>query len=143
MVDVSDKSVTSRQALAVARVRTTRKVAALILGLGLPKGDVSAVARIAAILGAKRTSELIPLCHPLSLTNVRAEVAVSASGLVKVSVFAACVGPTGVEMEAMTGASIGALTIYDMIKGIDRNAFIERVELMTKSGGRSGRWRRT
>lgn len=145
MVDVSEKPSTKRRAEATATVTTTAEVARAILEGRAAKGDVSAVARIAAILGAKKTSDLVPLCHPLALTKVSAEidVAIEASeGVVRVFVAAECVGPTGVEMEAMTGASIGALAVYDMIKGVDRGARISSVELRSKSGGRSGDWRR-
>ena len=149
MVDVGDKPSTKRRAEAVALVHTTAEVARAITVGALPKGDVAAVARIAAIMGAKRASDLVPLCHPIALTHVSADVEVEASSTrggpatIRVRVVAECVGPTGVEMEAMAGASIGALTIYDMIKGLDRGASIARVELLAKSGGRSGEWRRT
>jgi len=145
MVDVSEKSATKRRAEAVALVSTTPEVARAILDGTAPKGDVAAVARIAAIQATKKTSDLVPLCHPLSLTHVSADVTVEVkprAGSIRVAVAAECVGPTGVEMEAMTGASVGALAVYDMIKGMDRGAAIARVELVSKSGGRSGDWRR-
>lgn len=143
VVDVSEKPATKRRAEAVALVSTTAEVARAILDGKTAKGDVAAVARIAAILGAKRTSELVPLCHPLALTYVAADVEVEPKrGTIRIVVSAECIGPTGVEMEAMTGASVGALTVYDMIKGLDRGASITRVELVSKSGGRSGSWRR-
>ena len=142
VVDVGQKPSTHRTAEAVAIVHTTPEVAKAIGEGSVAKGDVAAVARIAAIMGAKRTSELVPLCHPLALTAVSADVSVDRKGSVTLTVRAECTGPTGVEMEAMTGASIGALTIYDMIKGMDRGAAIARVELRSKAGGRSGEWRR-
>ena len=146
VVDVGAKPSTRRRAEAEATVVTTAAVARAIRDGETPKGDVSAVARVAAIQGAKRTSELVPLCHPLALTHLAADVTIATTragvGTVRVVVSAECVGPTGVEMEAMCGASIGALTIYDMIKGLDRGATIERVALRAKSGGRSGDWRR-
>jgi cyclic pyranopterin phosphate synthase len=148
MVDVSPKPATKRRAEAVALVSTTAEVARAILDGNAPKGDVAAVARIAAIQATKKTADLLPLCHPLALTHVSADVAVEplageGKGTIRVTVAAECVGPTGVEMEAMTGASVGALTVYDMIKGMDRGAAIARVELVSKSGGRSGDWRRS
>ena len=145
MVDVGEKPATKRRAEAVAIVTTTASVARAILDGTAPKGDVAAVARVAAIQATKKTSELVPLCHPLALTHVTADVEVSSArdvGTVRVVVVAECVGPTGVEMEAMCGASIGALAVYDMIKGMDRGALVSRVELVAKSGGRSGDWRR-
>jgi cyclic pyranopterin phosphate synthase len=108
-----------------------------------PKGDVLGVARIAGIQAAKRTSELIPLCHPLALSFVGVEGAVDAErGAIELIAEARTTGPTGVEMEALTAASVAALTVYDMVKGIDRGARIATVELLEKSGGRSGHWRR-
>jgi cyclic pyranopterin phosphate synthase len=142
VVDVGDKPHTRRRAEARAVVRTTRAVAKTIREGRAPKGDVVAVARVAAIQGCKRTSELIPLCHPIALTHVAVEIDVATSGAIEVRVACECVGPTGVEMEALTGASIGALAIYDMIKAIDRRASIETTELLAKSGGRSGDFKR-
>lgn len=141
VVDVGAKSPTARRAVARATVQTTAAVARAIRTGKTPKGDVAAVTRVAALMGAKKTSELVPLCHPLSLTHLTADVQVRGTK-VTIEVGAECVGPTGVEMEAMTGASIAALTVYDMIKGLDRGARIESVELVSKSGGRSGTWRR-
>lgn len=146
VVDVGGKASTKRRAEAIAIVSTTAEVADAIRDGRAPKGDVAAVARIAGILGAKRTSELVPLCHPIALTHVSADIDVTSArgrGTITITVVAECVGPTGVEMEAMTGASIAALTLYDMIKGLDRSASIARVELRSKSGGRSGSWTRT
>ena len=107
-----------------------------------PKGDVVAVARVAAIQACKRTSELIPLCHPIALTHVAVEIDVATRGTIEVRVACECFGKTGVEMEALTGASVGALAIYDMIKGLDRAASIATTELLAKSGGRSGSYKR-
>lgn len=143
VVDVGDKAVTRRRAEARAVVRTTAEVAQAIAEGSVPKGDVAAVARIAAIQGAKRTSELVPLCHPLGLTHVAVDVDVSPKGRIELRVVCECVGQTGVEMEALTGASVGALAVYDMIKALDRAASIRKVELLSKSGGKSGDWRRT
>jgi cyclic pyranopterin phosphate synthase len=112
-----------------------------LFAAGLPKGDAPAVARIAAITGAKRTPELVPLCHPIALTAVEADVEPSAGGA-RVVVTVRTAGRTGVEMEAMTGAALGAITLYDMIKGLDRGAEIGPVRLLSKSGGRSGEWQR-
>ncbi len=142
VVDVGDKPATRRKAIARATVQTTPRVTKAIRDGKAPKGDIAAVARVAALMGAKKTSELIPLCHPLALTHLSVDVVVRGARIV-VEVSAECVGPTGVEMEAMTGASIAALTVYDMIKGMDRGARIESVELLEKSGGRSGTWKRS
>lgn len=142
VVDVGGKPITRRRAEAQAVVRMAPETAAAILDRKVPKGDVAAVARIAAIQACKRTSDLVPLCHPIALTHVSVDVKVSRKGRARLVVACECVGQTGVEMEALTGASVGALTIYDMIKGIDRGASIAKVELLAKSGGRSGDWRR-
>ncbi len=139
MVDVGAKPVTSREAVARARVRmqpATRE----LLATGAPKGDVLAVARVAGIQAAKRTGELIPLCHPLPLDAVAVDLQLEDSG-VRVTATARCTGRTGVEMEALTAASLAALTIYDMLKGVDRGMVIEDVRLLAKSGGRSGDWK--
>jgi cyclic pyranopterin phosphate synthase len=141
MVDVGAKAVTERWARARATVRMTAKTAALVRSGDLPKGDVVAVTRIAAIQAAKRTSELIPLCHPLPLTHVDVEVEVSEDA-VEIVAAARTTGQTGVEMEALTAASVGALTVYDMVKGVERGVTIERVELLDKTGGKSGEWHR-
>jgi len=143
MVDVSEKPATDRAATARAIVRVS-PATALKVGAGdAPKGDVIGVARIAGIQAAKRTSELIPLCHPLSLSFVGVEAAVdSERGEIELIAEARTTGPTGVEMEALTAASVAALTVYDMVKGIERGAEIVSVALLEKSGGRSGEWRR-
>jgi cyclic pyranopterin monophosphate synthase len=141
MVDVSAKDVTRRRAVARAFVRMAPETAAAVTAGDAPKGDVLGVARIAGIQAAKQTGALIPLCHPLGLdhVDVRAEVA---EGGVAIEAEASVEGRTGVEMEAMVAASVAALTIYDMVKGIERGVAIESVELVAKSGGRSGDWRR-
>jgi cyclic pyranopterin phosphate synthase len=143
MVDVGAKPATDRRAVAQALVRVSPQTAAAVAAGDAPKGDVAAVARIAGIQAAKRTSELIPLCHPLALSFVGVEVTVDVdSGTIAVTAEARTTGPTGVEMEALTAASVAALTVYDMVKGIERGAAIESIELLEKSGGRSGEWRR-
>ena len=140
MVDVSTKASTVRVARAEATVRMQSATLNAVLDGTLPKGDVLAVARIAGIQGAKRTAELIPLCHPLALTNASVDFRrVGDDGL---RILAECkvTGTTGVEMEALTAASVAALTIYDMCKSADRGMTIERVRLTHKSGGKSGVW---
>ena len=143
MVDVSAKPVTARRAMATATVRMRPDVLAALLDAGGPKGDAFVVARLAGIGAAKRTSELIPLCHPLPLD--RADVTLEAdraTGNVRITAEAAATARTGVEMEALTAASIAALTLYDMAKALQRDIVIERVELLSKEGGRSGVYRR-
>jgi cyclic pyranopterin phosphate synthase len=143
MVDVGDKPATERRAVARARDRIAPDTARAVLAGDAPKGDVIGVARIAGIQAAKRTGDLIPLCHPLALSFVGVEGEVDAgAGEVTLTAEAHTTGPTGVEMEAMTAAAVAALTVYDMIKGIDRSAEIVEVTLLEKSGGRSGLWRR-
>jgi cyclic pyranopterin monophosphate synthase len=143
MVDVGDKPATERRAVAHAVVRVSGETARRVAQGDAPKGDVIGVARIAGIQAAKRTSELIPLCHPLSLSFVGVEGAVDvASGEIELTAEARTTGPTGVEMEALTAATVAALTVYDMVKGIERGAEIAEVALLAKSGGRSGDWRR-
>lgn len=141
MVDVTDKAVTSREALAQAVVRMRPETLAMIVNGGHPKGDVFAVARIAGIQAAKKTSDLIPLCHPLMLTSVKVEL--SAQGTDAVLIVARCklAGQTGVEMEALTAASVAALTIYDMCKAVDRGMTIEGVRVLEKLGGKSGHFK--
>ena len=138
MVDVTDKAVTSREATAQAVVRMRPETLDMIVSGGHPKGDVFAVARIAGIQAAKKTSDLIPLCHPLMLTSVKLEL--SAQGTDAVLIVARCklAGQTGVEMEALTAASVAALTIYDMCKAVDRGMTIESVRVLEKLGGKSG-----
>jgi len=143
MVDVGDKPVSERRAVARALVRVSPGTAERVLAGDAPKGDVLGVARIAAIQAAKRTSELIPLCHPLALTFIDVDARVQADdGQVILTAEARTTAQTGVEMEALTAASVAALTVYDMVKGIERGASIGPVELLEKSGGRSGHWRR-
>jgi cyclic pyranopterin phosphate synthase len=143
MVDVADKPATERRAVARATVRVSPETARAVQAGDAPKGDVLGVARIAGIQAAKRTSELIPLCHPLALTFVGVEGEVdAAAGTIVLSAEARTTGQTGVEMEALTAASVAALTVYDMVKGIERGAEIAEVALLEKSGGRSGHWRR-
>lgn len=143
MVDVGAKPQTDRVATARAVVRMTPKTAAAVVAGDAPKGDVIGTARLAAIQAAKRTDELIPLCHSLPLSGVDVDVDVDAQeGTVIVTVTARVYARTGVEMEAMVGSAAGALCVYDMVKGIERGVVIERVELLAKSGGRSGTWRR-
>ena len=143
MVDVSGKEATSRVAVAEGRVRMARATLAAILAGDAKKGDVIGTARIAGIMAAKRTAELIPLCHPLSLSKIAVDIAAEEAlpGLV-VRAEARCVGPTGVEMEALTAVSLACLTIYDMAKAIDRSMQIEGVRLVEKRGGKSGDWAR-
>lgn len=144
MVDVSDKDVTLRRAVARAVVRVSAETAALVVAGDAPKGDVIGVARIAGIQAAKRTHELIPLCHQLPLSFVGVEATIDAqAGLIELVAEARTTAQTGVEMEALTAASVAALTIYDMVKGVERGAVIEQVELLEKSGGRSGHWTRS
>jgi cyclic pyranopterin phosphate synthase len=143
MVDVGAKPETDRVASARAVVRMTPQTAAAVAAGDAPKGDVVGTARIAAIQAAKRTDEWIPLCHTLPLDAFDVEIDVdAAAGTVTVTATARVHARTGVEMEAMVGCAAGALTIYDMVKGIERGVVVERVELLSKSGGRSGTWRR-
>jgi cyclic pyranopterin phosphate synthase len=143
MVDVGAKSASQRVAVAEAILRLDPAVAAMLFQGALPKGEAIAVARVAGIQAAKATAQLIPLCHPLPLTRVVLEFA--AVGVDGVQIRAECrtVGVTGVEMEAMTAVSVAALTLYDMVKGLCRGAVIERVQLLHKSGGKSGTWSRS
>jgi cyclic pyranopterin phosphate synthase len=142
MVDVSDKETTNRVAIAEGRVRMAASTLATIMAGDAKKGDVIAAARIAGIMAAKKTADLIPLCHPLSLTKVLVDIAPDHAlpGLT-VRAEARCAGPTGVEMEALTAVSIACLTIYDMAKAIDRGMSVEEVRLIEKRGGKSGEWR--
>lgn len=142
MVDVSDKPISRRVALAEGAVRMGRETLAAIRSGGTPKGDVLTVARLAAIGGAKRTAELIPLCHPLPLEAVDVEIEFDEDipGL-RLRVRVSAESRTGVEMEAMSAVAIGALAIYDMVKGIDRGLSIGPIRLLEKRGGRSGTWR--
>ncbi|GAA3329362.1 cyclic pyranopterin monophosphate synthase MoaC [Paeniglutamicibacter sulfureus] len=140
MVDVSDKAETSRQATAEAFVHTTGEVLGLISGAGMPKGDALAVARIAGIMGAKKTSELIPLCHPLPISKVVIDFDLDAEDSVRIVATVKTRGVTGVEMEALTAVSTAALALYDMIKAVDKHASITDMRVLAKSGGKSGSW---
>jgi cyclic pyranopterin phosphate synthase len=143
MVDVGAKEASARRAVARAVVRMAPATARAVAAGDAPKGDVLGVARIAGIQAAKRTGELIPLCHPIGLDHVDVEGGVDeAAGTVTLVATAGVTARTGVEMEAMTAAAVAALTVYDMVKGLERGVAIERVELLEKSGGRSGHWRR-
>jgi cyclic pyranopterin monophosphate synthase len=142
MVDTSDKPETLREARASALVRMAAATAALIRERKLAKGDVLEVARLAGIMAAKRTDELIPLCHSLPITGAALDFAFVADDLLRIDATVRVFGRTGVEMEALTAASVAALTVYDMCKAVDRVMTIERVRLEEKSGGRSGTFRR-
>lgn len=139
MVDVTAKDITDRRATARAFVRVGPEVIEMLRGSGVPKGDALAVARIAAIAGTKRTPDLIPLCHPIAVHGVDVDVVVEDEG-VRLTVTVRTADRTGVEMEALTGASVGALAMIDMVKGVDRSAMIDEVVLLEKSGGRSGHY---
>ncbi len=139
MVDVGHKPATERRAVAGGRIAMSREAAAAIRDGAVAKGDVLAVARIAGIMAAKRTADLIPLCHPLPLTSVEVSLSVEDDG-VAVTATAATTGQTGVEMEAMVAASTALLTLYDMAKAIDKGMIIEAVRLLSKTGGKSGDW---
>ena len=142
MVDVSEKGVTGRTATAEGLVLMAPGTLDLIEARGFKKGDVLGIAQLAGIMGAKRTSDLIPLCHPLPLTHVEVRAELRDEGVV-IEAEAATRAQTGVEMEALTAATVAALTVYDMCKAVDRGMVIERVRLEEKSGGRSGTFRRT
>lgn len=139
MVDVSDKAVTAREARAEGFVRMTPETLALALSGDAKKGDVRATAEIAGIMAAKKTSELIPLCHPLALSKVEVRVAPGEGGL-SVAARVRTTGQTGVEMEALTAVSVACLTVYDMLKAAEKGMVIEAVRLTAKSGGASGDW---
>lgn len=141
MVDVSGKPDSARTAIAMAQVELTGAVVETLVADTLPKGDLFATVRIAAIQGAKKCADLIPLCHPLPLTRVSVDIELDpALKLLSIAVLCKTSGKTGVEMEALTGASIGALTAYDMCKGIDKGVVIRDVRLVEKTGGKSGTW---
>lgn len=141
MVDVTDKAVTFREAAAQAVVRMRPETLDMIVSGGHPKGDVFAVARIAGIQAAKKTSDLIPLCHPLMLTGVKVELSAQGSDAVLIVARCKLSGQTGVEMEALTAASVAALTVYDMCKAVDRGMTIESVQVLEKRGGKSGHFK--
>ena len=139
MVDVSDKAATARTATAVGTVRTTAEVIALIASGGLPKGDALATARIAGILAAKRTCDLIPLCHQLALSGVDIDFEIGSSAI-ELTATVRTTDRTGVEMEALTAVSVAALTVYDMIKAVDPAAHLDDIHVVFKQGGKTGVW---
>jgi cyclic pyranopterin phosphate synthase len=139
MVDVTAKAVTERTAVAAGVLVTTPDVVALVSAGGLPKGDALSTARIAGIQAAKRTSELVPLCHQLALTGVDVDFVVDANQI-EITATVRSTDRTGVEMEALTAVSVAALTLYDMIKAVDKAARIDKVRVLHKEGGRSGAW---
>src|SRR5436190_22109790 len=139
MVDITSKEVTSRSATAAGEVRTTREVVALLRGEGVPKGDAIAVARLAGIMAAKRTPDLVPLCHPIAIHGVTVELSLGDSE-VGIEATVRTADRTGVEMEALTCVSVAALALIDMIKAVDKTARITDVRVVAKSGGRSGDW---
>jgi len=142
MVDVGPKPETAREATAEGTIRLAPETLALILAGEVPKGDVLATARLAGIGAAKRTSDLIPLCHPLRLTSIAVDFEPGDEGVLAIRATVRAVDRTGVEMEALTAVSAAALCVYDMVKAVDRSATITDVRVVAKSGGRSGEWRR-
>ena len=143
MVDVSDKAATAREAVAAGLIRMKPETLALALSGQAKKGDVRVTAEIAGVLAAKKTSDLIPLCHPLSLSSVKVAVEEAPGGEgLTVTARVKTTGPTGVEMEALTAVSVACLTLYDMLKATDKTMVIEAVRLLEKSGGRSGDFKR-
>jgi len=143
MVDVSGKPATARRAVAEAQVAVSQETLSLVIDGGGRKGDVLTVAELAGVMGGKRTAELIPLCHPIPLSDLSVEIRPDrARSLLAIRATAATVAQTGVEMEALTAAAVAALTVYDMVKGVDRGATIRELAVVEKSGGRSGEWRR-
>ncbi len=144
MVDISDKPVTARRAVAEATVAISPETMSMVIDGGGSKGDVLGVAELAGVMGAKRTSELIPLCHPLALTDLVVAITPDrAAGVLRIRAEAATSGQTGVEMEALTAASVAALTVYDMVKGVERGVEIRSIHLVSKTGGKSGTWQRS
>jgi cyclic pyranopterin phosphate synthase len=142
MVDVGEKDITDREAVAEGFVSVSPELADRFFAGDLPKGDAAAVARVAGIMGAKRTADLIPLCHPIPLTGVDVSLERSGRGI-RVLATVRTTGRTGVEMEAMTAVAVAALTIYDMVKSVERGVTVESIGLLRKSGGRSGTWQKT
>ena len=143
MVDVSEKPPTARRAVAEAFVTLSPETLSLVIDGGATKGDVLGVAELAGVMGGKRTAELIPLCHPIALTDLVVAVTPDrAAGGLRIRAEAATTGPTGVEMEALTAASVAALTVYDMVKGVERGVEIRGLRLVSKVGGKSGEWHR-
>ncbi len=141
MVDVSDKADTAREALAEGYVVMLPATLALIQDGGIPKGDVIAVARTAGIMGAKRTPDLIPMCHPLPITGVTLDLDPEGADRIRIRAVVKTTGKTGVEMEALTAVTVAALTVYDMCKAVDKGMRVEGVRLLEKRGGKSGEWR--
>lgn len=141
IVDIGDKAATRRRAVAEARLTATPETIAAILGGALKKGDAIAVARVAGIMAAKKTSDLIPLCHPIALSTVTVDIDED-KGALLITAAAETTGQTGVEMEALTAASVAALTLYDMAKAMDRGMRIDGISLVEKTGGKSGDYRR-
>jgi cyclic pyranopterin phosphate synthase len=139
MVDVSGKAVTARTAVAAGRVLVSPTVVGLLRGEGVPKGDALGVARVAGIMGAKRTPDLVPLCHPLAISGVTVDLEV-ADDAVEITATVRTSDRTGVEMEALTAVSVAALTVVDMVKAVDKAATITEVRVLSKTGGKSGDW---
>lgn len=139
MVDVTAKSVSEREAVAAGRVRVSAAVVQLLRGDGVPKGDALGVARVAGILGAKRTADLVPLCHPIGLSGVTVDLDVD-DDAVAITATVRTTDRTGVEMEALTAVAVAALTVVDMVKAVDKAAVIDDIRVLSKSGGRSGSW---
>jgi cyclic pyranopterin phosphate synthase len=143
MVDVSGKPPTARRAVAEAEVAVSAETMSMVIDGGGEKGDVLTVAELAGVMGGKRTAELIPLCHPLPLTDLVVSIVPDrAAGVLRIRAEAATTAPTGVEMEAMTAASIAALTVYDMVKGVERGVEVRALRLLSKTGGKSDEWHR-
>jgi cyclic pyranopterin phosphate synthase len=143
MVDVSEKAPTARRAVAEGEVACSQETLTLAIDGGGPKGDVLTVAELAGVMAAKRTAELIPLCHPLPLTDVVVRITPDrAASAFRIQAEAATTAPTGVEMEALTAVSVAALTLYDMVKGVEKDVEIRSIRLVSKSGGKSGDWHR-
>ena len=143
MVDVSAKLPTARRAVAEAEVAVSPETMSLVIDGGNEKGDVLTVAELAGVMGGKRTSELIPLCHPLPLTDLVVAITPDrVAGVLRIRAEAATTAVTGVEMEAMTAASVAALTVYDMVKGVERGVEVRSLRLLSKTGGKSGEWHR-
>jgi cyclic pyranopterin monophosphate synthase len=141
MVDVGDKAETQREAVAAGRVRMRMETLAMLRAGNLPKGDVLGTARVAGIMAAKRTADLIPMCHLLLLTHVSVEFRFNEeTPAIEIRATVRCVGQTGVEMEALTAVSLAALTIYDMAKAVERGMVIEDIHLLEKRGGKTGEW---
>lgn len=141
MVDISDKQVAAREAVAAGRVVVSAEVVALLRGAGVPKGDALAVARIAGIMGAKRTPDLVPLCHPIALSGVTVDLEVH-DDRVEIVATTRTTDRTGVEMEALTAVTVAGLALHDMVKAVDPEAVLAEVRLLAKTGGRSGDWKR-